>query len=57
MADLLSGQTDEYLYMILTLTEMRLNVKRTGSPQQQKLIDMLDNKRIKENQYVMIVVK
>lgn len=51
------GQTDEYLYMILTLTEMRLNVKRTGSPQQQKLIDMLDNKRIKENQYVMIVVK
>lgn len=51
------GQTDEYLYMILTLTEMRLNVKRTGSPQQQKLIDILDNKRIKENQYVMIVVK
>lgn len=51
------GQTDEYLYMILTLTEMRLNVKRTGSPQQQKLIDLLDNTKIQENQYVMIVVR
>lgn len=51
------GQTDEYLYMILTLTEMRMNVKRTGSPKQQKLIELLDNTRIKENQYVMIVVK
>lgn len=51
------GQTDGYLYMILTLTEMRTLVKRTGSPKQQKLLDILDNKRIKENQYVMIVVK
>lgn len=51
------GQTDDYLYMILTLTEMRTLVKRTGSPKQQKLLDILDNKRIKENQYVMIVVK
>lgn len=51
------GQTDEYLYMIRTLTEMRMNVERTGSPKQKKLLEMLDNKRIKENQYVMIVVK
>lgn len=51
------GQTDDYLYMIRTLTEMRMNVERTGSPKQQKLIDILDNMRIKENQYVMIVVR
>lgn len=51
------GQTDEYLYMILTLTEMRMNVKRTGSPKQQKLIDLLDNNKIQENQYVMIVIR
>lgn len=51
------GETDGSLYMILTLTEMRRNLKRTGSPKQQKLIEMLDNKRIQENQYVMIVVK
>lgn len=51
------GQTDNYLYMIRTLTEMRMNVKRTGSPAQQKLLELLDNTRIKENQYVMIVVK
>ena len=51
------GQTDGYLYMIRTLTEMRMNVERTGSPKQQKLLDLLDNKRIQENQYVMIVVR
>ena len=51
------GQTDGYLYMNRTLTEMRMNVERTGSPKQQKLLDLLDNKRIQENQYVMIVVK
>lgn len=51
------GQTDGYLYMIRTLTEMRESVERTGSPKQQKLLDILDNKRIQENQYVMIVVK
>lgn len=51
------GQTDDYLYMIRTLTEMRMNVKRSGSPRQQKLLDLLDNKKIQENQYVMIVVK
>ena len=43
--------------MIRTLTEMRMNVERTGSPKQQKLLDLLDNKRIQENQYVMIVVR
>lgn len=51
------GETNGSLYMILTLTEMRRNLKRTGSPKQQKLIEFLDNKRIQENQYVMIVVK
>lgn len=51
------GHTDGYLYMIRTLTEMRMNVKRTGSPEQKKLLELLDNPRIKENQYVMIVVR
>lgn len=51
------GHTDGYLYMIRTLTEMRMNVKRTGSPKQKKLLELLDNMKIKENQYVMIVVK
>lgn len=51
------GQTDGYLYMIRTLTEMRMNVKRTGSPKQKKLLELLDNQMVKENQYVMIVVK
>lgn len=51
------GQTDDCLYMIRTLTEMRMNVIRTGSPKQQKLLELLDNARIQENQYVMIVVR
>lgn len=51
------GQTDNYLYMIRTVTEMRENVQRTGSPRQQKLIEFLDSKQTHENQYVMIIVR
>ena len=51
------GQTDDCLYMIRTLTEMRMNVVRTGSPKQQKLLELLDNPKIQGNQYVMIVVR
>lgn len=51
------GHTDDCLYMLLTLTEMRTTINRTGSPKQQKLLEILDNKKIKENQYVMIVVR
>lgn len=51
------GQTDEYLYMIRPITEMRARIERTGSPKQKKLLELLDNTAIQENQYVMIVVK
>lgn len=51
------GQTDNCLYMIRTVTEMRESVKRTGSPQQKKLIEFLDDKKTLERDYVMIVVR
>lgn len=51
------GQTDDCLYMLRTVTEMRLLVKRTGSPKQQKLIEFLDNPKVLERDYVMIVVR
>lgn len=51
------GQTDNCLYMIRTVTEMREMVKRTGSPRQKELIEFLDNPNIPERDYVMIVVK
>lgn len=51
------GQTDDCLYMIRTITEMRQLVERTGSPKQQKLVELLDNQRIPERDYVMIVVR
>ena len=51
------GQTDNCLYMIRTLTEMREMVKRNGSPSQQKLIDFLDAPTTLERDYVMIVVR
>lgn len=51
------GQTDDYLYMIRTVTEMREMIKRTGSPRQKKLIELLDNKKVHENQFVMMVVR
>lgn len=51
------GQTDNSLYMIRTVTEMREMVKRSGSPRQKELIKFLDNPDVKERDYVMIVVK
>lgn len=51
------GQTDDYLYMIRTVTEMRENVKRTGAPNQKKLIELLDNPKVRESEYVMVVVR
>lgn len=51
------GQTDDCLYMLRTVTEMRLLVERNGSPKQQKLIELLDNPKVLERDYVMIVVR
>lgn len=51
------GQTDNYLYMIRTVTEMRETVQRTHSPKQKKLIEFLDDKKVLESDYVMIVIK
>ncbi|WP_293667367.1 DUF4933 domain-containing protein [uncultured Parabacteroides sp.] len=51
------GQTDDCLYMLRTVTEMRLLVKRNGSPKQQKLLEILDNPKVPERDYVMIVVR
>ena len=51
------GQTDDCLYMLRTVTEMRELVKRTGSPKQKKLVELLDNPKVHERDYVMIVVR
>lgn len=51
------GQTDDYLYMIRSITEMRTTLERNGSPRQQKLIELLDDKTVKENQFVIVVVR
>ena len=51
------GQTDDCLYMLRTVTEMRELVKRTGSPKQKKLVELLDNPKMHERDYVMIVVR
>lgn len=51
------GQTDDCLYMIRSVTEMRKLVKRTGSLKQQKLLQFLDNSNVKERDFVMIVVR
>ncbi|MCD7848504.1 MAG: DUF4933 domain-containing protein [Parabacteroides sp.] len=51
------GQTDDCLYMLRTVTEMRVLVKRNGSPKQQKLLEILDNPKVPERDYVMIVVR
>lgn len=51
------GQTDEGLYMICPVTEMRETVIRTDSPKQKKLLELLDNPKVKENQFVVILVK
>ena len=49
--------TDDCLYMLRTVTEMRELVKRTGSPKQKKLLELLDNPKVFERDYVMIVVR
>lgn len=51
------GQTDNCLYMIRSVTEMRTTLERSGSPKQQKLIELLDNPNVHERDYVMIVVR
>lgn len=43
--------------MLRTVTEMRELVKRTGSPKQKKLFELLDNPKVFERDYVMIVVR
>lgn len=49
------GQTDDYLYMIRTATDLKNNVRLNGSPRQQKLKEYLE--KLPENQYVLILVK
>lgn len=51
------GQTDDCLYMIRSVTEMREMVIRTGEAKQQQLIDFLDDPAVYERDYVMIVVR
>lgn len=51
------GQTDDCLYMLRTVTEMRQTVKRTGSPAQAELIKFLDNPMVYERDFVMIVAR
>lgn len=51
------GQTDDCVYMIRTVTEMRETVKRTGSSCQKDLIKFLDDPKVFERDYVMIVAR
>lgn len=51
------GHTDDCLYMIRSVTEMRMLIKRTNSPKQQKLLQLLDDPAVKERDYMMIVVR
>lgn len=51
------GQTDDCIYMIRTVTEMRETVKRTGSSRQKDLIKFLDDPKVFERDYVMIVAR
>lgn len=51
------GQTDDCLYMLRTVTEMRETVKRTGSSRQAELIKFLDDPKVHERDYVMIVAR
>lgn len=43
--------------MIRTVTEMRETVKRTGSSRQKDLIKFLDDPKVFERDYVMIVAR
>lgn len=49
------GQTDEYLYMIRPATELKKNIRLTGSANQKKLRDFLEE--VGNDQYVLIVVR
>ena len=51
------GHTDDCLYMLLTVTEMRERVNRTDPKVGRKLVNMLDSKKVRERDYVMIVVR
>ena len=51
------GQTDDCVYMIRTVTEMRETVKRTGSSRQKDLIKFLDDPKVFERDFVMIVAR
>ena len=51
------GQTDDCVYLIRTVTEMRETVKRTGSSRQKDLIKFLDDPKVFERDYVMIVAR
>lgn len=51
------GQTDDCIYMIRTVTEMRETVKRPGSPRQKDLIKFLDDPKVFDRDYVMIVAR
>lgn len=49
------GETDEYMYMIRSATELKKQIKLTGSPKQKALKKFLSD--LPDNQNVMIVVK
>lgn len=49
------GQTDEYLYMIRPVAELKAKIKLTNSPKQKELKAFLQN--VADDQNVMIVVK
>lgn len=52
------GQTDNYLYMIRTVTEMREMVDRSPNSRVKKeLLDFLNDETLKESYHVMIVVE
>ena len=43
--------------MLLTVTEMRERVNRTDPKVGRALVNMLDSKKVRERDYVMIVVR
>ena len=51
------GQSDDCLYMIRTITELRTRMKRTGSERQKRLLEILDSKNTHERDYLLIVVR
>lgn len=51
------GQFDDCLYMTRTIREIRKTLKQDGSPEQQKLIDLLNNPIASGDDYLIIVVR